>query len=278
MTTPSLRRRYGGKPALSLCLSFSLLTLPLTTLADDGSPPICTDRPTKANSTCTVPTGSFQLETDVANTAHDRQGTSTTDTVNIINPTLKYGLGAQTDVQINWSPHIRVETRDRQTGERDRTNGSGDVIVRLKTRLVDTDTGALALIPFVKAPTAAHGLGNDRWEGGLAMPIAIPLPGDFSLTLGPEVDVLADADGAGHHGALINLVNVAHPLGSKMTVAFELWDSVNRDPSGTIRQRSADIALSYLVGPALQLDIGANIGLNRDTPDRQVYLGLSTRF
>jgi hypothetical protein len=63
-----------------------------------------------------------------------------------------------------------------------------------------------------------------------------------------------------------------------MTVPFELWDSVNRDFSGTIRQCSADIALGYLVGPALQLDIGANIGLNRDTPDRQVYLGLSTRF
>lgn len=109
-------------------------------------------------------------------------------------------------------------------------------------------------------------------------PIALPLPGGFSLTLGPELDVLADADGAGHHGALINLVNMAHPLGSKMTVAFELWDSVNRDPSGTIRQRSADVALSYLVGPALQLDVGANIGLTHDTPDRQLYLGFSTRF
>jgi Putative MetA-pathway of phenol degradation len=91
-------------------------------------------------------------------------------------------------------------------------------------------------------------------------------------------DVLADADGAGHHGALINLVNVAHPLGSKMTVAFEVWDSVNRDPAGTDRQRSADVALTYLVRPALQLDVGANVGLNHATPDRQIYLGFSTRF
>jgi hypothetical protein len=249
-----------------------------TALADDGSTPICTDRPTKANSTCTVPTGSFQIETDIANTVHDRQGASTSDTTNFINPTLKYGLRDRTDVQVNWSPRIRVETRDRTTGERTHTDGSGDLIVRLKTRLLDSDTASVAIIPFVKVPTASHGLSNGRWEGGFAVPIGFPLPGGFSLTLGPELDVLADADGAGHHDALINLVNVAHPLGSKMTVAFEVWDSVNRDPSGTVRQRSADVALTYLVGPALQLDVGANVGLNRDTSDRQVYLGFSTRF
>jgi len=245
----------------------------------DGDPvPICTDRPTKANSTCRVPAGSFQVESDLTSSVHDRQGSSTTDTFSVINPTLKYGLGSRTDVQVNWSPRIRVESRDHHSGERVRTSGSGDVVVRLKTRLVDSDTGSLALIPFIKAPTAAHRIGNDRWEGGLALPVALPLPGGFSLTLGPELDVLADTDGAGHHGSLINLVNMAHPLGSKMTVAFEVWDSVNRDPSGTIRQRSADVALSYLVGPSLQLDVGANIGLTRATPDRQVYLGVSTRF
>lgn len=275
---PSLRRRRLRTYPLPLWLSLSLLAMSSTALADDASTPICTDRPTKANSTCTVPSGSFQIETDIANTVHDRQGASTTDTTYLINPTLKYGLGSRSDVQVNWSPHIRVETRDHMTGERTHTNGSGDLVVRVKTRLFETDTASVAIIPFIKAPTASHGLSNDRWEGGLAMPIGIPLPGGFSLTLGPELDVLADADGAGHHGALINLVNVAHPLGSKMTVAFEVWDSINRDPSGTVRQRSADVALTYLVGPALQLDVGANIGLNHETPDRQIYLGVSTRF
>lgn len=274
----SLRRRRLRTHPLPLWLSLSLLAMCSTALADDASTPICTDRPTKANSTCTVPSGSFQIETDIANTVHDRQGPSTTDTTSLINPTLKYGLGSRTDVQINWSPRIRVETRDHMTGERTHTNGSGDLVVRIKTRLFETDTASVAIISFIKAPTASHGLSNDRWEGGLAMPIGVPLPGGFSLTLGPELDVLADADGAGHHGALINLVNVAHPLGSKMTVAFEVWDSVNRDPSGTVRQRSADVALTYLVRPALQLDVGANIGLNHETPDRQIYLGVSTRF
>lgn len=271
------RRRLRTHP-LPLWLSLLLLAMSSTALADDASTPICTDRPTKANATCTVPTGSFQIETDIGNTVHDRQGASTTDTTNLINPTLKYGLGSRTDVQVNWSPRIRVETRDHMTGERTHTNGSGDLVVRVKTRLFETDTASVAMIPFIKAPTAAHGLSNDRWEGGVAMPIGIPLPGGFSLTLGPELDVLADADGAGHHGALINLVNVAHPLGSKMTVAFEVWDSINRDPSGTVRQRSADVALTYLVRPALQLDVGANVGLNHATSDRQIYLGFSMRF
>ena len=40
----------------------------------------------------------------------------------------------------------------------------------------------------------------------------------------------------------------------------------------------ADVAIAYLLRPTLQLDLGANFGLNRLTPDEQVYVGLSTRF
>lgn len=43
-------------------------------------------------------------------------------------------------------------------------------------------------------------------------------------------------------------------------------------------QVSADVAAAYLVAPTLQLDAGANFGLNRDTPDAQLYVGVSKRF
>lgn len=244
--------------------------------ADDA--PICTDRPTKANATCTVPAGRWQVETDIGNTVRDTQPGTRTETVYETNPTLKYGLTDTVDLQLNVSPRIRIRSTDRTTGAHHTTHGVGDVTLRLKTRVFESDTASFALIPFVKAPTAARGIGNDRWEGGLAAPIAVALPAGFSLTLGPELDVLADSDGSGHHAALVNLVNVSHPITHRLTMAVEVWDSVNRDPSGTVRQRSADMALIYLVNPNLQLDAGANIGINRATPDRQVYAGISFRF
>lgn len=45
-----------------------------------------------------------------------------------------------------------------------------------------------------------------------------------------------------------------------------------------MRQYSYDLALAWLLHPTLQLDIGANIGLNASTPDLVSYIGVSTRF
>jgi hypothetical protein len=245
--------------------------------AQDAAPSsICTDRPTKANATCTVPQGMWQLESDVASTTHDRQGSASSDTLYPVNPTIKYGLGHDSDIELNWAPHVRVRTRE--DGVYERRAGAGDLIVRFKTRLLATDTASLSLIPYVKAPTARSGIGNDRWEGGMAVPIGITLPAGFSLTLGPQLDALADADGHGHHAALSNLVNLSHPLTARLSVAVEYWRQDNWDTSGVVRQQSADAALVFAVNPALQLDMGINLGLNRQTPDRQFYLGVAHRW
>lgn len=246
--------------------------------SDPQQTPVCTDRPTKANATCTVPKDQWQIETDIGNEIVDRKGHTRTETLYFTNPTLKYGLGDRTDLQLNWVPDIRIRTTDRTTGERDSLSGGGDVYVRLKTRFYENGRVSIAAIPFVKAPTARAGIGNGAWEGGVALPVAIALPGSFALTFGPEVDALANVDGNGRHAAIVNLVNLSHPLGSRASLAIELWSMSNRDPSGMVKQSSADIAVAWLATPVLQLDAGANFGLNNATPDAQVYVGLSRRF
>ncbi|MET0290364.1 MAG: transporter [Pseudoxanthomonas sp.] len=244
----------------------------------DEITPICTDRPTKANATCTVPAGAWQLESDVGSYTRDTQPGTRTETFNWVNPTFKYGLNEHMDLQLNASPQLRVRSTDRATGRRETVNGAGDVTLRLKARFHAGERVSVAVIPFVKAPTARQGIGNDEWEGGVALPISIALPKRLSLTFGPEVDLLADSDGSGHHPAIINLVNLARPVSQRATLAVELWSSINADPARTIEQYSADIALSYLVTPVLQLDMGANFGLNDTTPDAQVYVGFAQRF
>jgi hypothetical protein len=65
---------------------------------------------------------------------------------------------------------------------------------------------------------------------------------------------------------------------SKLNLSAELWRQWDWDPSGTIRQASADGAVAYLVSSEVQVDAGANLGLNRDTPDVELYAGVSKRF
>lgn len=238
--------------------------------------PICTDRPTKANVVCTVPQGSFQIESDVINWTRTVVPNGTTDLLAYSNPTIKYGLGPKTDFQVNIAPYVTARSRSGQIV--DTIDGVGDLYLRMKQNISPSGSDVqIALIPFVKAPTARAGIGNGRWEGGIIAPTIFALPGDFALNFGPELDVLADSDRNGYHAQVVGLANISKSFGP-VTLYAELWTAQNFDPAGTVRQLSADFAVTYLIDQVWQLDAGSNFGLNRATPDVQVYLGVSNRF
>jgi hypothetical protein len=243
-----------------------------------SSPPaICTDRPSKATSACTVPKGSFQLETDLINwTRFDFEGTRT-DTVLYTSPTLKYGLTDSTDIQASITPYETVRTRD--SSGVSKISGVGDLYLRVKQRLTSSDAKAqFALIPYIKIPTAKTGLGNRRVEGGLIGTGVFTLPAGFSLTFTPEIDDLENANLDGHHAQLVGALNLSKTLSSKVTANAELWTAQNYEPLGTQRQYSLDGAIAYVPVSNLQFDAGANIGLNRFTPGIQLYAGVARRF
>jgi hypothetical protein len=241
-----------------------------------GDSPICTDRPTKANSTCTVPAGHWQLETDFVNWTHASEGGVTTDVTLAPNPTLKYGLSDKLDIEANWAPW--EEVRVKAGGASATASGVGDLFIRLKIAAVSNSQMSLSVIPFVKAPTASHNIGNGEVEGGLAIPISVNLPDKFSLTFGPEFDSLANAALDGHHLNMVQLINLSRPVTDKLTLYGELWWDRNQDPLGTVTQSSADVAAAYAINNTLQVDIGGNFGLNRDTPHSQLYVGISKRW
>lgn len=255
---------------------FGLGCAMLVAAAAHADGPICTDRPTKANAVCTVPAGRVQVETSLVGWSLTRLGGTRSELLTLGATTVKVGLSAKSDLQIAFTPVARLTVR--QDGDRQRVSGVGDVVVRYKRRLTGDDARVqVGIIPFVKLPTAKRGLGNDRIEGGIAVPVSVAA-GKATVTFGPELDLLADGDGHGHHLALVNLVNLAVPVANRVTLIGELWSNLNFDPAGTIRQASADAALAYAASNEVQLDVGANIGLTRDTPDVELSAGASIRF
>ena len=252
-------------------LFFLALVAPAAAQAEEA--PICTDRPTKANAVCTVPAGQWQIESSAVDWLLLEDGGSETDVLQIAPTFVKLGLTARSDLEIGVAPFVRVKF------DGGHVSGFGDTLVRYKHRL--TGDGAkvqVAAIPFVKLPTADRDIGNGKAEGGLAVPISFALAGPVTITLGPEIDLLADGDGHGRHAAIVQLVNLSAPVAPRLTVVGELWGSWNFDPAGTIRQASADVAAAYAVTSSLQLDAGANFGLTRPTADIQLYAGASIRF
>ena len=250
-----------------------IANVPTSSAADA---PICTDRPTKSNFACTVPRGKWQVESDLYNDGRLSADGVTTRTQLFTSPVLKYGISDSADVNISWVPFARVTTET--DGARETVDGTGDVILRVKQRYTPTDRPLqFALVPYVKLPTAPRGVGNRAWEGGVIAPANLALPGSVTLTVVPSLDLLADADGSGRHVQLTGLVNIGKQIG-RTTLYGELWTSQNFDPSGTVRQYSADVAVAHLITDELQIDVGGNFGLNRATPDAQLYVGMSARW
>lgn len=239
--------------------------------------PICPDRPGKGTATCTVPAGHWQIESDLVDWTHDDSDGIRSDFTTIGSSLVKLGISSNADVELGFTPYEISSVRGPNGHER--VSGFGDLLVRTKVGLTGEDAPVqLALDPFVKIPTAKHDLGNGKVEGGLTVPVAVSLGGPFSLASAPELDWRTDSDGHGHHTAMIQLIDFGIAASSQLSLTAELWGQWDWDPAGTTRQYSADAAVAYLANTSVQLDAGANFGLNRDTPDVEVYAGVSKRF
>lgn len=241
----------------------------------------CTDRPTKSNLPCTVDAGHFQYEADAINWTYAKAGGVQTNTYLYTNPTLKLGLTNTIDAELNIVPAERIFSNG--PAGKSSIGGAGDLFLRTKFNLAGPEGGdfQLTALPFIKVPTAKPGIGNKAVEGGFIVPVSFALPSDFTLLFDPEIDVLRNALNTGRHANFQSLANLSRALSSSVTGYVELFGAINDDPSGTLKQASLDLAMSWVVWdkvPNLQLDIGTNIGLTHDTPRIQAYAGVSQRF
>jgi Putative MetA-pathway of phenol degradation len=239
------------------------------------------DRPAKGTGPTTVDAGRVVVEMEVFNYARQKSNGMQTTTWVGPNPTIKIGLTDRIDFQVNWAPFQQAKMHDGTAGTTDRFSGGTDVVLRSKINLWGNEgTGktAFAIVPFVKLGTAPENLGNKSTEGGLIMPYSLNLGNDVSLAFTSEVDYLRNSMGRSYHAGYVNSIGLSGPIMKDLTLTGELWSSINRDPGNTIRQYSVDAALAWAARPNLQFDIGANVGLNHETPALQVYAGVSRRF
>lgn len=238
---------------------------------------LCPDRPGKGTSACTVDAGYFQLEVDAFDGTFQRQDGVTTDTYFIANPTLKFGLTDNWDIEANIASVEIVRTRDASGSRTDA--GLGDLFLRTKANLWGNEGGSwgVAIEPFLKVPTARPSIGNGYVEGGALAPLSLDLGGGWSLASTPEIDVLHDQDRAGYHTDFINVIGIGRAI-NDVTLGMEAWSSSDLDPAQSSQQYSLDFDVAWQPDSDTQLDGGINVGLNHQTPGAQVYMGVSRRF
>jgi hypothetical protein len=267
---------------------------------DDLLRPFNTDRPSKTDSPITVDAGHFQLEADFANFTYDRYnalGTNTKVETLLVAPTyLKMGLFENADFQMQIPTYvsIRTDARDipvvvdgkmRHETAVATSDGYGDMIFRLKINLAGDEGGnfSLAVIPFIKAPTASPGVGNGRVEGGINFPINYALPLGFTLFAQSRFDFLYNGDNSGYHALFSQNIGAFRTipgiLQDKLTGYAEFASAVssrlsNYDPLVL----TADTGLIYQLTPNVALDVDGFFGLTRGAPDVNIFGGIGVRF
>lgn len=246
---------------------------------------LSTDRPDKTESAYTVDAGRFQIETDLLAYTYAKDNTpgnnvkTTSWAVAPIN--FKMGLTHNTDIQFVHETYAKEKVDDRNAGNVTRTAGRGDLTVRVKHNLWGNDGGdtALALMPFVKFPTAKAGTGNTGVEGGLIVPLAIALPNEWGMGLMTQYTYARNdpATDSKYHHEFINSITVSHDIIGNLGGYAEIWTQVSTE-RGSRFQATADFGLTYALTDNIQLDGGVNIGLTRASDDINPFLGLSFRF
>ena len=255
------------RSSLLLALAaFPVIPLPSTAPAAPPLRDLSTDRPDTTESPRSVDAGNFQFELEIAAWERDRG----TRTLHLGEFNLKAGLDDSTDLQLVLPRFSRTSGGP---------EGFGDIELRLKRNLWGNDNGptALAVMPFVKIPTASHDLGNGKWEGGLLVPFAFSLPAGWESAVMTGIDLAADDTGNGYHAVFVNSITASHGL-TESTAFFVELVSVLSAESGADDEAYFNAGLTWAMLPQWQVDGGIRAGLASASTDFTPFLGFSAKF
>jgi hypothetical protein len=249
-------------------------------LAEDKLRDLCAERPGLDTPACTVDPGHLQIELGVGDWTLDKQSGTRNDTIVVGDVLARYGVGDSTEIRLGWTSYGHSRTRDTATGAVDRLSGTGDVTIGLKQNLVSPsgDGFSLALLPSVSLPTGKTGIGAGDWGAGLLIPVSYDLTETLTLEATPEIDAAVDGDGKGRHAAYGSAAGLGVKLSDKWSMSVEGQLIRDRDPGDHSTQALAGAYVAWQPKGRIQFDAGAQAGLNRATPDVELYFGISEKF
>ena len=238
-----------------------------------------TDRPDQTESPYTVDAGRYQIELSFFDYTYDKAGSVRFEQWNAVPRNFKGGLLNNVDLQVVLDNFISQRTKDSSDDSIVYNEGFGDVTTRLKINLWGNDEGktALALMPFIKAPTNSGGVGNNSPEGGIIIPFATELPGGWSLGIMTEFDVMRNGNDNGNHAEFVNSITVSRDIIGKLGGYAEFFTRVV-DEDNSDWQGQIDFGLTYSITENLNLDAGCNFGVTESADDFNPFAGLSVRF
>lgn len=240
---------------------------------------LCPDRPGLGTPACTVAKGEMVAEVGLADWTRQRDGTTRTDSLLFGGALLRLGLSHSLEIQVGWTTLGHVRERDTASGLHGAATRVGDVELALRQNIRNPDGSGLsvAIMPHVTLPVGRVPVGAGDWGAGVRLPVSVDLGGP-SLALTPQVDAAVDADGHGRHLQFGSVAGLGFDLSDAVSASAEVSLFRDHDPAGHSTEALVGLSLGWQPDGDSQWDIGANAGLNRASPDIQLYFGYTRRF
>jgi len=233
-----------------------------------------TDRPDATESPFTLDAGHVQIEMDAANFMHDRSGGGRTRQWGLAPFNLRFGVRQNLEVGVFFAPYIHVSE---QTGEGPTTtaHGSGDTTLRAKLNFWGNDGGptALGLLVDLKLPTAARGLGNERFESAITLPFTFELGGGWKGGAMTLIEIIHTGAG-GYRPVWGNTITFGHDITKEVGGYLELTSSAGDGRYAV----TCNVGFTRRVDANTQFDCGVTFGISRAAPDVGLFAGVSRRF
>lgn len=241
---------------------------------DDELRPLCSDNPGFGIPPCVVDAGHVMFEfTAITATFASVDGIRANDFA-IGDVLLRVGLNSTLEAFASWTPLTIFTVRSGAPRQTDRATGDIGFGFKQSLRNPDGEGLSVAVEPSIEVPTNGAPV---NWT--LALPVSQTLAGDWTLGLTPEIALLPNALGGGHHIGGSFAVSLSHEIDA-FNLGAELYLARDNDPAEAVRYATANFSLSWVPSGQddLSFDIGADVGLNANTADVEIYCGLSRRF
>lgn len=192
---------------------------------------------------------------------------------------VRIGLGERVEAQLGWTAFGDQRQRNIASGSIMRSRGVGDISLALRANLANPDGSgtSIAVMPYATLPTGGEAIGAGDWSAGLLLPMSFDL-GGVALEFVPQGEAAVDEDHVGRHLLYGAVTGVSIDLTDELTAVGELSVHRDEDPGGATTEALTGFSLAWKADADTQWDAGINLGLNRDSPDIELYAGIVPRF
>ena len=154
--------------------------------------------------------------------------------------------------------------------------GFGDVTLAVKYRILSPGEGgwppAVALLPFVKVPTARDPIGSEHVDLGAIAIASLSLPWELSADV--NAGIVALGDRLGFLVQAVASIGVSRPITDRLSAYGELFFRSREDRNGR-DALGADAGLTFTLTKRVALDAAVEAGLLGDGSDWAVRTGIS---